>query len=86
MMASVSPISPGAGELRPVTPVKPASIAVQPEPTSAQEDVISLSPEAVQLIQAGSLSGYENQQVTDGAAGGNTPAESAPGTTLEFVG
>jgi hypothetical protein len=59
---------------------------VQPDTTSAHEDVISLSPEAVQLIQAGSLSGYENQEVAGNPSAGNTPAGDPSGTTLELVG
>lgn len=85
-MATVSPISPGAGDLRPIIPVKPAAIAAQPDMTSAQEDLLSLSPEAVQLIQASSLSGYENQQPAEGSSPGTIPGEASSGTTLQLVG
>lgn len=85
-MATVAPTSPGAGDLRSIAPVKQVTSAVQPEATSAHEDVISLSPEAVQLIQAASLSGYENQEVTVSSSTSNIPAEEPDGTTLELVG
>jgi hypothetical protein len=85
-MATVSPISPGAGDLRPLAPVKPATIAVQPYVTSAPEDVLTLSPEAVQLIQAADFGGYENQELTEGSGAGNTPEGLPPGTSLQLVG
>jgi hypothetical protein len=81
-MATVSPISPGAGDLRPILPVKPAVVTAHPEATSAGEDFVSLTPEAVQLIQAASLSAYEDQQVAEGA----TSAGENAGPTLELVG
>ncbi|HEY4088602.1 MAG TPA: hypothetical protein VGM43_21885 [Bryobacteraceae bacterium] len=85
-MASVSPISPGAGDVRPVLPVKPAAIALQPDSTSAQDDVVNLSAEAVQLIQASGLSGYENQEFADGSSVGTIPGQEPSGTTVQLVG
>ena len=90
-MATVSPISPGAGDVGLVAPVKPApvklaAIALHPDVTSAQEDVVSLSPEAVQLIQAGGLSGYGNQELAEGASSSTIPGEEPSGTTLQLVG
>lgn len=84
-MATVNPISPGAGDPRLVAPVKPTAVAVQPV-TTAQEDVVSLSPEAVHLIQAAGLTGYENQELTEGSASGNISAEEPVGTGLQLVG
>ncbi len=85
-MATVSPISPGAGDTRPVIPVKPAVVAAQPDITSAQEDLVSLSPEAVQLIQASGLSGYENQELADHLSTSTISGEPASGTTVQLVG
>jgi hypothetical protein len=86
LMATVSPISPGAGDSGPVVPkagpAKVAAAAVQADVTSAREDVVSLSPEAVQLIQAAGLSGYQNQEL----APGTIPGAEASGTTLQLVG
>jgi hypothetical protein len=84
-MATVSPISPGAGDLRPIAPAKPAAVTVQPV-TTAQEDVVRLSPEAVHLIQAAGLAGYENEGLGDEGPFGNTPGEVPPGTGLQLVG
>jgi len=85
-MATLSPISPGAGDLPPIAPVKPAAVAVQPEVTSAQEDVLALSPEAVKLIQAAGLAGYENQELAKGSGPSTIPGGEPAGTTLQLVG
>ena len=89
-MATVSPINPGPGDLRPLAPVKSTVIAVQPDVTSAQEDILSLSPGAVQLIQAAGLAGYENQELVEGSAPGpapgNIPERDPAGTALQLVG
>jgi hypothetical protein len=86
LMASVSPISPGAGDpgsiLPKAGPAKAAAAAVQADVTSASEDVVSLSPEAVQLIEAAGLSGYQDEELTPGTIPEAEPA----GTTLELVG
>jgi hypothetical protein len=88
-MATVSPISPGAGDLRPLAPVKSPAIAVQPDVTSAPEDILSLSPEAVQLIQAAGLAGYENQELAEASApefaAGNISEGLPAGTALQLV-
>jgi hypothetical protein len=44
--------------------------------------VVSLSPEAVQLIEAAGLSGYQNEKLT----AGTIPEAEPAGTTLELVG
>jgi len=85
-MVTISPISPGAGDPRPGDPVKPAVVAVHPDATSAKEDVVSLSPEAVQLIQATGLSGYENQELADGSTPSTIPEGESAGTALQLVG
>jgi hypothetical protein len=63
--------------------VKAAPSAVQADVTSAREDVLSLSPEAVQLIQAAGLSGYGDQEL---APSGTIPEAEPAGTTLQLVG
>ena len=85
-VATVSPISPGAGD-PPIFTVKAASgkaspAAVQADVTSGGDDVVSLSPEAAQLIQAAGFSGYQNQEL----APGTIPEEEPAGTTLHLVG
>jgi hypothetical protein len=79
LMATLSPISPGTGAAQPFTPVKPAAVPLQPDATSAREDVVDLSPDAVQLIQAAGLSGSgQDQGISEGYP--------APVHTLQLVG
>jgi hypothetical protein len=50
--------------------------------TPGREDTVSLSPDAVKLIQAAGLSGYQNQEL----AQGTIPEAEPAGTTLQLVG
>jgi hypothetical protein len=85
LMASVSPISPGAGDPGPILPEAgpaKAAAAVHADVASVQEDAVSLSPEAVQLIEAVGLSGYQNDELT----AGTIPEAESAGTTFQLVG
>jgi hypothetical protein len=71
-MASVAPISGAGGEIRPVSFARPLPAAARPDATSAREDRVELSAEAVQLIQAAAFTEYESPE----SNGGNDAGES----------